>query len=759
MRLGQEHAEHGRLPRVITLAMAWCAGVALGLATGDMIVSLVLTAVITAGHGVSWRTRTWRSARWQLLLLLPISGVAVLLVPSLALAFHGDWLQPMRYLLVLQSLASFYLHSRASLYTAQVLSAIVLLVSSQLAFDSLFLVPFFAFFLLLLAFLASATAGDALRGAVGRAPWPRPAQQAAWGVAGLVLLSSAGLGIFLVLPWGSIVPPGGASSVLPLTGEVGQGSSDGGQAEPGGSALPLTGTGPSPGPEDGPLSDGEGGSSEEAGGETPSLPASPSAGPDPIMPARGSVGESGASEQTGGETPALPARPSAAGAGGAEEAGGAPAAPAGEAGAGASDAAPGADSDSVVMQVRSPVATYWRGRVYSAFDGERWLPDPGVAIERPIRAPSRKYTQTFFLRGPQETPLVGYSPLGWQAVGGRSDASSLGAGDVYRVTSERRDFRPARLSETSGRVVGRDPTAEVPSRVRELAAFITRGAATSLDRALAITRHLRSDYRHVPSGEPWEPTQTVEQFLFGGAGTGNAYDFAAAQTALAAAAGLEARMVTGYLPGELDPLSGTYVVRSSDAHAWTEVNFGGGAGWVPFDGNPRGDGQATAVSRGSAARAVAGLFELRLGDELRQVARQAVELAVGSGGMVLAALAVATVVGAGYAAYRYRRRRRVGWPRYTLLAGTERRQVVLAYGRLMRQLRRDVAPREAGETAGRYFARLAERFPGLREELAQVHALVNEAAYRPVPLDGSRADAIRERLRATGRRLHAQARG
>ncbi len=111
-QLGQEHAEHAGLPRVITLAMAWCAGVALGLATGDMVVSLALTGVITAGHGVSWRTRTWRSARWQLLLLLPISGVAVLLVPSLALAFDGDWLQPMRYLLALQSLASFSLRSR-----------------------------------------------------------------------------------------------------------------------------------------------------------------------------------------------------------------------------------------------------------------------------------------------------------------------------------------------------------------------------------------------------------------------------------------------------------------------------------------------------------------------------------------------------------------------------------------------------------------------------------------------------------------------
>ena len=163
-----------------------------------------------------------------------------------------------------------------------------------------------------------------------------------------------------------------------------------------------------------------------------------------------------------------------------------------------------------------------------------------------------------------------------------------------------------------------------------------------------------------------------------------------------------------------------------------------------------------AQPRGSAARAVAGLFELRLGDDLRQVARQAVDWAVGSGALVPAALAVAAV-GARYAAYRSRRRRRAGRPRYTLLAATERRQVVLAYGRLMRHLSHDVAPREAGDTASGYFARLAERFPSLKEDVAQVHALVNEAADRPVPPDGSRADAILERLRATGRRLATQA--
>jgi hypothetical protein len=55
---------------------------------------------------------------------------------------------------------------------------------------------------------------------------------------------------------------------------------------------------------------------------------------------------------------------------------------------------------------------------------------------------------------------------------------------------------------------------------------------------------------------------------------------------LARASGIPARLVTGYLPGQLDPLSGTYVVRRSDAHVWAEIYFDG-VGWVPFDSTPR----------------------------------------------------------------------------------------------------------------------------------------------------------------------------
>jgi len=48
------------------------------------------------------------------------------------------------------------------------------------------------------------------------------------------------------------------------------------------------------------------------------------------------------------------------------------------------------------------------------------------------------------------------------------------------------------------------------------------------------------------------------------------------------AAGIPARIVTGYQGGELNNVDGVWTVRQSDAHAWAEV-WQGGEGWVRVD--------------------------------------------------------------------------------------------------------------------------------------------------------------------------------
>ena len=750
----QEAPEHSKRLRAITLAMSWMANIALIVATGDAIIVVLLSLVITGGHWVSWRTRTWKSYRWQLLLLFPISAIGLLLVPTLPGALQGDWMHPMRYLLTLQGLSAYYLHSRASLYTSHMLSTIVLLVASQLAFDSLFLAFFFGFFFVALLFLAGATSRDQTVTALGSGRWPGwLAQAAGMGAAALAVIV-LGAAMFMVLPWGSLHGGSAAGSVLPLTGTQEQvaGTQDqgtesgGGGSQPGpgqgeatmgggepDSLLPLTGA---------PVAPEDAGNGPTAGADAPIAGGVPG-----DIPAGG--GESGTAPMLPPDaSPTLP-----------NDATFEPFDPA-EFPDGADNFAGAPPQDTTVMQVRSPVTSYWRGRTYSTFDGNHWLPDPpGAAFEQSRVNERRQYTQTVFLRQAQDVPLMGYSSLAVQVIGSDSDAPGLDAGAVYRVLSERRNFHPSTLAARGGVPSERGRANGISERVWTLANQITAGEVSRSDRALAVTQYLRSNYTYVESPTPFEPAQTVEQFLFGSRRIGTALDFAAAQTALAVGAGLDARMVTGYLPGEFDPLSGSYVVRDSDAHAWTEVYMGGRAGWVPFDGNPRPDGQAQETTRGGAAGAVAGLFQMRLGDDVRDAVGGALKVSferlLDAWRPIVAVLATAAAL---WLAYSFARRwRRSRPPGYSNLDGAARREVLDAYAGFVRRVRRSVAQRMASETIGDYFGRVAAAAPLLARELSWLRGAVQAAAYAPLGPGASEASDARRRFAAAARSVRSAA--
>ncbi|HUL81287.1 MAG TPA: DUF3488 and transglutaminase-like domain-containing protein [Gammaproteobacteria bacterium] len=75
--------------------------------------------------------------------------------------------------------------------------------------------------------------------------------------------------------------------------------------------------------------------------------------------------------------------------------------------------------------------------------------------------------------------------------------------------------------------------------------------------------------------------QPVDEFLFA-TREGFCEHYASAFTVMMRAAGLPARVVTGYQGGELNGIGGYYIIRQSDAHAWTEVWLAD-RGWVRVD--------------------------------------------------------------------------------------------------------------------------------------------------------------------------------
>ena len=84
----------------------------------------------------------------------------------------------------------------------------------------------------------------------------------------------------------------------------------------------------------------------------------------------------------------------------------------------------------------------------------------------------------------------------------------------------------------------------------------------------AILQWFRSE------GEP------VDMFLFD-TRRGFCEHYASAFVVMLRAAGIPARVVTGYQGGEINPRGGYMIVRQSDAHAWAEAIVDGQ--WVRFD--------------------------------------------------------------------------------------------------------------------------------------------------------------------------------
>ena len=127
-------------------------------------------------------------------------------------------------------------------------------------------------------------------------------------------------------------------------------------------------------------------------------------------------------------------------------------------------------------------------------------------------------------------------------------------------------------------------------RVRELAAQITHGYDTRIDKATAIERYLHREMSYnedIPN--PPNDMDRVEWFLFEQK-EGYCDYYASSFVTMARSLGIPARLAAGYSRGELveggpeseDSELVKYRQRSDDAHTWPEVYFPE-LGWIEFE--------------------------------------------------------------------------------------------------------------------------------------------------------------------------------
>jgi transglutaminase-like putative cysteine protease len=252
-------------------------------------------------------------------------------------------------------------------------------------------------------------------------------------------------------------------------------------------------------------------------------------------------------------------------------------------------------SDAVAFRVefaaRPPEqrALYWRGPVMWNFDGRTWTAQPylyhfgelrfessGAPIEYHLTLEPHNNRWLFALDIPGVVPPFALPTRDFQL---RSRAP-VNNRVRYAMTSY------------PGYTMGRDETPamlpralQLPPEANPRAARLSRQLRERYadDRSLveAVLAMLRNEQFRYTLEPPPLGAHPVDEFLFE-TKSGFCEHYASAFAVLMRGAGIPARVVTGYMGGQMNPLGGYMIVRQEDAHAWTEVWLQG-EGWVRVD--------------------------------------------------------------------------------------------------------------------------------------------------------------------------------
>jgi len=232
---------------------------------------------------------------------------------------------------------------------------------------------------------------------------------------------------------------------------------------------------------------------------------------------------------------------------------------------------------------------YWRGPVFWNFDGRTWRPGEfrrvgqfkfeasGEPYDYEVTLEPHNHNWLFALELAAKLP---------PAAGFTSDYMLVSRTPVRtRVRYDMRSYTDflARGSDEADEIKrGLQLPRMVNPKARELAQSWTAG----IDSDAAITQRALRYFREQRFLYTLEPPlllsrDSVDEFLFDSK-QGFCEHYASSFAFLLRAAGVPARIVTGYQGGEVNPVDGYMTVRQSDAHAWVEAWLKD-RGWVRFD--------------------------------------------------------------------------------------------------------------------------------------------------------------------------------
>jgi transglutaminase-like putative cysteine protease len=265
----------------------------------------------------------------------------------------------------------------------------------------------------------------------------------------------------------------------------------------------------------------------------------------------------------------------------------------------------------IIMRVElDPVVKgpyYWRGMTLDYFDGTSWIStlmktrrvvkkSDGEFVVRPTSEST--VTQQIMLEPIDSDIIFGLNRVG--SVKGafrrleRDPASSL---FVWRKKSKRVQYTvrsnvaetiPVKSIEIRYGERYMHILDFIRGRIKALTETILReqGAEqlSALQKAEAIEKYLIKNYRYSLNLEaPDDNTSPIIYFLFQSK-KGFCEHYATAMTLMLRSAGIPARIVTGFLGGELNTYGDYIIVRQSNAHSWVEAVIDDS--WKRFDPTP-----------------------------------------------------------------------------------------------------------------------------------------------------------------------------
>ncbi|HEU4523227.1 MAG TPA: transglutaminase domain-containing protein, partial [Thermoanaerobaculia bacterium] len=236
-----------------------------------------------------------------------------------------------------------------------------------------------------------------------------------------------------------------------------------------------------------------------------------------------------------------------------------------------------------------------RGAVYDSYSENQWLQTTrdiesvqqrrGVfRIARPVGFARAARVQQLLRRSDGRL----YLPSGTYAVSGLVQLYRGNTRESF-YTSPRAEMvtyeaSMARAVEPFRPEAIRIPAYPAPPEIAALARQITATASNTEGRARAVEQYLLENFEYVQRPEQiGRRTMTVDDFLLR-VRRGHCEYFAAGMVALLSTLDVPSRIVGGFYGGRLNPLTGYFMVRREDAHAWVEV--WNGAQWTTYDPTP-----------------------------------------------------------------------------------------------------------------------------------------------------------------------------